>query len=58
MKIVILSLSNTLHHMIIGYHHINMDGMSLEVLLADLQALYNDTCTPLPAVTQYPDFSI
>ena len=56
MKIVMLSLSKTLHHMIIGYHHINMDGMSLEVLIADLQHCYNDQ--PLPAVTQYPDFSI
>jgi hybrid polyketide synthase/nonribosomal peptide synthetase ACE1 len=56
MKIVILSLSTTLHHMIIGYHHINIDGMSLEVLVADLQLCYNGE--PLLAVIQYPDFSI
>ena len=43
MKIIMLSLFKTLHHMIIGYHYINMDGMSLEVLVADLQACYNDT---------------
>jgi hybrid polyketide synthase/nonribosomal peptide synthetase ACE1 len=56
MKIIILTLSQTMHQMIIGYHHINMDGISLEVLVSDLQLCYNNE--PLPPVTQYPDFSV
>ena len=56
MKIVLLSLSNTRHQVIIGYHHINMDGISLEVLLSDIQAFYERK--PLSRVSiQYPDFS-
>ena len=57
MRIVLLSLSDTLHQLIIGYHHINMDGISLEVLLADLQQVYDKKKIP-PVVAQYPDFSL
>ena len=56
MKIVLLSLSDKSQQLIVGYHHITMDGMSLEVLLADLQLLYDQK--PMSAVSvQYPDFS-
>lgn len=28
------------HYLIMGYHHINMDGFSLEIILRELEALY------------------
>nr|A0A7L8UVC9.1 RecName: Full=Polyketide synthase-nonribosomal peptide synthetase ffsA; Short=PKS-NRPS ffsA; AltName: Full=Cytochalasans biosynthesis cluster protein ffsA [Aspergillus flavipes]QOG08944.1 FfsA [Aspergillus flavipes] len=57
MKITLLSLSEKLHQLIIGYHHINMDGISLEVIIRDLQQLY-DGKSLAPVSIQYPDFSI
>ncbi|XTI91351.1 polyketide synthetase, partial [Cenococcum geophilum] len=56
MKIALLSLSEKLHQLIIGYHHINMDGISLEVIIGDLQKFYYRQ--PLaPVAVQYPEFS-
>jgi len=57
MQIVLLTLRDDLHQLIIGYHHINMDGISLEVLLSDLQQLYYRQSLA-PVKTQYPDFSL
>ncbi|KAI1174428.1 PKS-NRPS hybrid [Nemania sp. FL0916] len=55
-RISLLSLSDDLHQLIIGYHHINMDGISLEVILNDLQkSYYQQRLAPVPL--QYPDFS-
>jgi hybrid polyketide synthase/nonribosomal peptide synthetase ACE1 len=56
MKILLLSLADDLHQLIIGYHHINMDGMSLEVILSDMQKLYNQQQLA-PVSLQYLDFS-
>lgn len=57
MRLVLLALSPTIHFLVVGYHHINMDGASLEVFLADLTKLYNGMrLTPNPY--QYPDFSV
>lgn len=56
MRISLLSLADDLHHLIIGYHHINMDGVSLEVILSDLQKMYYNQRLP-PVSVQYPDFS-
>ncbi|KAK5996028.1 Polyketide synthase-nonribosomal peptide synthetase phmA [Cladobotryum mycophilum] len=56
-RMVLLSSSERLNQLIIGYHHINMDGISLEVIIKDLQQLYDGK--PLPPVhIQYPDFSL
>jgi len=55
-RISLLSLADDLHQLIIGYHHINMDGMSLEVILRDIEMLYyNRPLAPVPL--QYPDFA-
>lgn len=44
------------HQILIGYHHINMDGISLQILLAELEKAYNHQ--PInSAVLQYPDFT-
>lgn len=57
MRIVLLTLSPTVHFLILGYHHINMDGLSFEVFFNDIQKAYQGT--PFTAgVMQYPDFSI
>nr|AKL78827.1 GLNRPS8 [Glarea lozoyensis] len=56
MKILLLSESTASHHLIIGYHHINMDGVSLMVLLSDLERAYSGK--PLASdILQYPEFS-
>ena len=56
MRILLLTLSSTSHQIIIGYHHINMDGISLEILLADLQKAYYAQSMN-EKVLQYPTFS-
>ena len=56
MRILLLKRSTRSFQLIIGYHHINMDGVSLEVVLKDLQMAYD--AKPLnPGPLQYPDFS-
>ena len=57
MRIQLLSKSPTEHLLVLGYHHINMDGVSFEVLFSDLEKAYNGQ--PFSAsVIQYPDFSM
>lgn len=56
MQIVLLTLREDLHQFIIGYHHINMDGISLEVILSDMEKFYYNQ-RPGPVAIQYPDFS-
>ena len=60
MRILVLRKSPASFRLIIGYHHINMDGVSLEVILRELQVAYDST-TRLPSaqnILQYPDFSL
>ncbi|KAL2158315.1 hypothetical protein VTH06DRAFT_4636 [Thermothelomyces fergusii] len=57
MRLQLLSLGPSDHFLVVGYHHINMDGASLEVFLADLTNLYTGR-PPAPARPfQYPDFA-
>ena len=56
MRILLLKKSSGPFQLIIGYHHINMDGVSLEVILKELQMAY-DSKFLSPRVLQYPDFS-
>lgn len=55
-RVIHLSLEPSLSYLIIGYHHINMDGVSLEVFLNDLEKAYNHQALPQP-VYQYTDYS-
>ncbi|EAW09117.1 putative hybrid NRPS/PKS enzyme [Aspergillus clavatus NRRL 1] len=55
-RIILLKRSNRSFTLIIAYHHINMDGVSLEVLLRDLQMAY-DSKFLSPRILQYADFS-
>ncbi|EOD43327.1 putative lovastatin nonaketide synthase protein [Neofusicoccum parvum UCRNP2] len=56
MRIVLLSRSPTSHHLIVAYHHINMDGVSFMVLLTDIARAYSGGALSAPAF-QYPQFS-
>ncbi|KAI9768100.1 MAG: putative Hybrid PKS-NRPS biosynthetic cluster [Geoglossum simile] len=57
MRIVLLILSPTHHRIILGYHHINMDGISFEIFFSDLEKAYNGSLFPSSFI-QYPDFAI
>lgn len=57
MRIMLLSLSPSAHFLLIAYHHINMDGVSLQVLLSDLEKAYNRQKLTAD-ILQFPDFSI
>lgn len=58
MRIILLKKSNQLFHLVIGYHHINMDGVSLEVVLRELQMAYDSKRLPnFGTILQYPDFA-
>ncbi|RYP74293.1 hypothetical protein DL771_003114 [Monosporascus sp. 5C6A] len=56
MRIILLQHSPELHHLIVSYHHINMDGVSFQVLVADLAEAYSGIKLRQP-VLQYPSFS-
>lgn len=56
MRIVLLVESAVSHHLIISYHHINMDGVSFTVLVTDLAKAYSGSKLTPPAL-QYPRFS-
>ncbi|KAI1275613.1 hypothetical protein F5Y07DRAFT_400149 [Xylaria sp. FL0933] len=49
MKITLASLSDTVHYVVVGSHHITLDGMSFSVLFLDLEAAYTDK--PLPPLS-------
>jgi hybrid polyketide synthase / nonribosomal peptide synthetase ACE1 len=55
-RILLLSESKTSHTLLIGYYHINMDGISLAVLIRDLDKVYKGVALA-PTVLQYPNFS-
>ncbi|KAK7714551.1 NRPS, partial [Diaporthe eres] len=58
MRILLLSSPDPeVHHLIIGYHHINMDGASLEVFLADLERAYMGRPFIPKSPLQYPDYA-
>lgn len=57
MRIIVLSISPDAHYLLIGCHHINVDGISHQVLMSDLLKAYNRE--PLSEkVLQYPDYSV
>lgn len=57
MRIQLLSKSSTEHFLVLGYHHINMDGISFEILFRDLERAYKGESLNT-SVNQYPDFSL
>nr|XP_036577184.1 AMP-binding enzyme [Colletotrichum truncatum]KAF6784096.1 AMP-binding enzyme [Colletotrichum truncatum] len=55
-RIVLVSSSPTEHHLLLGFHHINMDGISLQVILAELEAIYRGEALSEHPL-QYLDFA-
>ena len=57
MRIELLSLSPLEHYLILGYHHINMDGIALEILVSEIEKAYDNK--PFTSdMIQYPDFAL
>ena len=57
MRIMLLSQNARSHHLLIGYHHINMDGISLQILLSDLEKAYSRKRLTSKTL-QYADFAV
>lgn len=57
MQITLLQQNPTTAYLVLGYHHINMDAMSLQVLLTDIDAAYSGSYQ-ISEVLQYPAFSM
>ncbi|KAF2268091.1 hypothetical protein CC78DRAFT_565861 [Lojkania enalia] len=56
-RVKMLSLDENTHHVLFAFHHIAMDGFSFNVLLSEINKLYEDQ--PLGPVTmQFTDFAI
>ena len=56
LRVQLLSLAADRHWVIFGFHHINMDGMSFEVIWSEIKTAYKGL--PLMRNTlQYPEFS-
>nr|A0A411KUP8.1 RecName: Full=Hybrid PKS-NRPS synthetase ucsA; AltName: Full=UCS1025A pyrrolizidinone biosynthesis cluster protein A [Acremonium sp.]QBC88145.1 UcsA [Acremonium sp.] len=56
MRALLVSTSKTSHHLIVGYHHVNMDSTSFVVFMSDLLKIYAGQTLSPPKV-QYPDFA-
>ena len=49
MRLILLSLDPSTHFLLVGYHHILMDGISFQVFLSDLEKAYkSQPLGPLP----------
>ena len=51
LRLRLLSLSDTVHFLILGAHHISVDGHSISMLLLDINQSYNRRGRPLPPLT-------
>jgi len=59
MRMVLLSphqLSTMEYYLLVGYHHINMDGVSLEIILKELEDLYSGRSLDKPPF-QFADYA-
>ncbi|KAF5987967.1 putative polyketide synthase [Fusarium bulbicola] len=58
-KITLLSLSDNVHFLLLGMHHIYIDGYSFSVFFKDLEVAYTKhTLPPLPVEPQYRSFAL
>lgn len=57
-KVHLLSVTDTIHYLLVGGHHISWDGYSFTVLFIDLEAAYSGRpLAPLGPESQYPAFA-
>ncbi|PYI00038.1 beta-ketoacyl synthase domain-containing protein [Aspergillus ellipticus CBS 707.79] len=54
MRLLLVSSSPRDHYLLIGCHHINVDGISHQVIMADLECAYRGE-SPEPSLLQYLD---
>lgn len=54
LRLLLLSLSDTVHYLLIGTHHISLDGHSITMLIFDINQAYSRPVRPLPRL---PDSS-
>ena len=57
MRTELLSMSPSTHFLILRYHHINMDGIALEVLVSEIEKVYEGKALT-SEIIQYPDFAL
>ncbi|KAF5247338.1 hypothetical protein FANTH_6429 [Fusarium anthophilum] len=58
-KITLLSSSDSVHFLLLGMHHIYIDGYSFSVFFKDLEVAYTKHALPsLPAESQYRSFAL
>lgn len=57
-RLKLLSFPDNRHVLILGYHHIALDGVGNQIFFRDLEKAYNGTLHPSPDMMQYPDFSL
>ncbi|EMT72749.1 Lovastatin nonaketide synthase [Fusarium odoratissimum] len=58
-KITLLSLSHNVHFLLLGMHHIYIDGYSFSVFFKDLEVAYTKHTLPsLPVESQYRSFAL
>jgi hybrid polyketide synthase/nonribosomal peptide synthetase ACE1 len=58
MRIQLLSLSDEAHYLLVGGHHISLDGYSFNILFLDLDAAYSKRpMTKLPDISQFKAFA-
>ncbi|KAK9415784.1 putative Polyketide synthetase [Seiridium unicorne] len=56
MRALLVSTSRTQHHLLVGYHHINMDSTSFFVFISDVIKVYSGR-KPAPPRVQYTAFA-
>ncbi|RYO86086.1 hypothetical protein DL764_009059 [Monosporascus ibericus] len=56
-RVKMISLPDSTHHLLFGFHHIVLDGFSFSLLLAELNPLY-DGQTLEPIKTTFSDFAV
>ncbi|PYI33523.1 acetyl-CoA synthetase-like protein [Aspergillus indologenus CBS 114.80] len=57
MRVAILTLTPTTHFLILGFHHIALDGFSAQIFIKDLQMIYS-TGQILPPAPRYRDYTL
>ncbi|KAF4636865.1 hypothetical protein G7Y89_g1216 [Cudoniella acicularis] len=57
MAATLLSSSESCHDLIIGYHHIIMDGTSLQIVLGEIATVYTGLSSLGPVASHYVDFA-
>ncbi|KAK0614004.1 hypothetical protein B0T14DRAFT_606389 [Immersiella caudata] len=61
LRIQLLSQSPEQHYLLLGYHHIYLDGIGYVVLISDLESAYGGklvTAPPATELLQYPDYTL